>query len=209
MMDGFNAARLDFATLGNHEFDGSRSNLVARIDAISRRESPFGNMIADAMRRGTNADVALIKSGALRFDDMMPAGPITRHMIEGVFLLADETCVATFRRRGARLRELLEISVGRDVSGVSQRRRVSHSGSGGRVHGAGCQSRFASAHRRSGAAASGANAWLNRPAADRPRDASRSARTTAYCCSLQQAHHHARAHYPAHCRRHLASAPGW
>lgn len=66
---------------------------------------------------GTNADVALINSGALRFDDMMPAGPITRHMIEGVFLFADETRVVTFPLRGARLRELLEISVGRDGLG--------------------------------------------------------------------------------------------
>ena len=31
MVDAFNAARLDYATLGNHEFDGSRSNLVARL----------------------------------------------------------------------------------------------------------------------------------------------------------------------------------
>jgi len=31
MIDGFNAARLDYATIGNHEFDGSRANLVARL----------------------------------------------------------------------------------------------------------------------------------------------------------------------------------
>ena len=78
---------------------------INAIDSISKRERPFGNMIADAMRVGTKADVALINSGALRFDDMMPAGPITRHMIEGVFLFADETRVVTF--------DLLEGSVGR------------------------------------------------------------------------------------------------
>jgi 5'-nucleotidase len=32
MVDGFNAARLDLATLGNHEFDGSRANRVTRLD---------------------------------------------------------------------------------------------------------------------------------------------------------------------------------
>ncbi len=85
---------------------------INAIDSISKRESPFGNMIADAMRLGTNADVALINSGALRFDDIMPAGPITRLMIEGVFLFADETRVVTFPVSGARLRELLEVSVG-------------------------------------------------------------------------------------------------
>lgn len=86
---------------------------INAIDSISKRESPFGNMIADAMRVGTNADVALINSGALRFDDIMPAGPITRHMIEGVFLFADETRVVRFPLSGARLRDLLEVSVGR------------------------------------------------------------------------------------------------
>ena len=86
---------------------------INAIDSISKRESPFGNMIADAMRIGTNADVALINSGALRFDDVMSAGPITRHMIEGVFLFADETRVVTFPLSGARLRDLLEVSVGR------------------------------------------------------------------------------------------------
>src|SRR5690606_32877875 len=64
---------------------------INAIDSISKRESPFGNMIVDAMRTGTRADVAMINSGALRFDDIMPAGPITRHMIEGIFLFADET----------------------------------------------------------------------------------------------------------------------
>jgi len=96
---------------------GTAPEPINAIDSISKRESPFGNMIADAMRIGTNADVALINSGALRFDDMMPAGPITRHMIEGVFLFADETRVVSFRMSGARLRELLEVSVGRDGLG--------------------------------------------------------------------------------------------
>ena len=85
---------------------------INAIDSISKRESRFGNMIADAMRIGSGADVALINSGALRFDDMMAAGPITRHMIEGVFLFADETRAVTFPLSGARLRELLEHGVG-------------------------------------------------------------------------------------------------
>ena len=81
---------------------------INAIDSISKRESPFGNMIVDAMRTGTNADVAMINAGALRFDDIMAAGPITRHMIEGVFLFADETRAVTFPITGARLRALIE-----------------------------------------------------------------------------------------------------
>lgn len=86
---------------------------INAIDSVSKRESPFGNMIVDAMRVGTDADVAIINSGALRFDDIMPAGPITKHMIEGIFLFADETRSVTFPITGARLRALLEVSVGR------------------------------------------------------------------------------------------------
>lgn len=84
---------------------------INAIDSISKRESRFGNLITDGMRRGTGADVALINSGALRFDDMMAAGPITRHMFEGVFLFADETRAVTFSLTGARLREVLENGV--------------------------------------------------------------------------------------------------
>ncbi len=90
---------------------------INAIDSISKRESPFGNLIADGMRTGTRADVAVINSGALRFDDMMAAGPITRHMIEGIFLFADETRAVTFPITGARLRTLLEQSVARGSLG--------------------------------------------------------------------------------------------
>jgi len=85
---------------------------INAIDSVSKRESPFGNMIVDGMRRGTGADVAMINSGALRFDDMMAAGPITRHMVEGIFLFADETRAVTFPITVARLRTLIENGIG-------------------------------------------------------------------------------------------------
>ncbi len=84
---------------------------INAIDSVSLRESRFGNLVTDAMRAGTQADVALINKGALRFDDIMAAGPITKHMIEGVFLFADETRAVTFPLSGARLREVLETGV--------------------------------------------------------------------------------------------------
>jgi|GEM_PF-921248 len=86
---------------------------INAIDSVSRHESRFGNMIADGVRMGTGVDVGLVNSGALRFDDMLAAGPITRHMIEGIFLFADETRVVQFTLTGARLRELLEHGVQR------------------------------------------------------------------------------------------------
>ena len=92
---------------------GIAPEAINAIDSISKRESRFGNLIADGMRIGTGADVAMINAGALRFDDVMAAGPITRHMFEGVFLFADETRTVTFPVTGARLRELLEHGVAR------------------------------------------------------------------------------------------------
>jgi 2',3'-cyclic-nucleotide 2'-phosphodiesterase (5'-nucleotidase family) len=84
---------------------------INAIDSVSKRESRFGNLVADAMRLGTGADVAFINSGALRFDDVMASGPITQHMLEGTFLFADETRAVTFPLSGARLREALEVGV--------------------------------------------------------------------------------------------------
>lgn len=84
---------------------------INALDSISLRESRFGNLVTDAMREGTKADVALINKGALRFDDIMAAGPVTKHMVEGVFLFADETRVVTFALSGARLREVLETGI--------------------------------------------------------------------------------------------------
>lgn len=89
---------------------------IDAVDSTSRGgESRFGNLVADAYRIGTNADVALVNSGAMRLDDMLGPGQITAHHIESVFLFADETRIVTFPLTGARLREVLE-------HGVSQRR---------------------------------------------------------------------------------------
>lgn len=90
---------------------GTAIEPINALDSISLRESRFGNLVTDAMRVGTNADVALINKGALRFDDIMAAGPITKHMLEGIFLFADETRVVTFPLSGARLREVLETGI--------------------------------------------------------------------------------------------------
>ncbi|WP_461414907.1 bifunctional metallophosphatase/5'-nucleotidase [Gemmatimonas sp.] len=90
---------------------GVAPELINAVDSISKRESRFGNLVADGLRMGSKADIGMINSGALRFDDVMAAGPITRHMFEGVFLFADETRTVTFPLTGARLRDVLEHGV--------------------------------------------------------------------------------------------------
>ncbi len=111
--------------IGADEVLGVASEPINAVDSVSKVESRFGNLITDAMRIGTNADVAMINSGALRFDDVMAAGPITRHMIEGVFLFADETRAVTFPLTGARLRALLEVGVGQGGLGSGPYLQVS------------------------------------------------------------------------------------
>jgi 2',3'-cyclic-nucleotide 2'-phosphodiesterase (5'-nucleotidase family) len=112
--------------IGPDQVIGVSSEPINAVDSTSRRgESRFGNMIADGMRRGTNADVAMVNSGALRFDDIMAAGPITSHMIEAIFLFADETRALTFPLTGARLRALLENGVGRGRLGAGGYPQVS------------------------------------------------------------------------------------
>jgi 2',3'-cyclic-nucleotide 2'-phosphodiesterase (5'-nucleotidase family) len=102
--------------IGTDRVLGVAPEVIDAVDSTSRGgESRFGNMVADAYRFGTSADVALLNSGAMRLDDLLGPGPITAHELESIFLFADETRIVTVPLSGARLRELLE-------HGVSQRR---------------------------------------------------------------------------------------
>ncbi len=87
-------------------------------DAANRaRESPLGDLVTDAIRIGTGADVALMNAGTMRIDDVLPAGPLTNYQIESIFLFTDEARIMTFPITGARLRELLEHGVAEGVVG--------------------------------------------------------------------------------------------
>jgi 5'-nucleotidase len=83
-----------------------------------RRESVVGDLVSDAMRSGTGADVALLNSGTLRLNDLIPPGPISNHQLEAVFPFADQTRVVTFPMTGAGLRRLLEHGVSSGVLGT-------------------------------------------------------------------------------------------
>ncbi|HEX6573635.1 MAG TPA: bifunctional metallophosphatase/5'-nucleotidase [Gemmatimonadaceae bacterium] len=85
--------------------------LDARDEVNRSRESPLGDLVTDAMRFGTGADVAIMNSGTMRLDDVLPAGPVTNYQLESIFLFADETRIMTFPLSGARLREILEHGV--------------------------------------------------------------------------------------------------
>jgi 5'-nucleotidase / UDP-sugar diphosphatase len=81
-------------------------------DIINRaQESPLGDVVTDAMRIGTGADAAVMNSGTMRIDDVIPAGPITNYQLESIFLFSDETRILNFPITGARLRAILEHGV--------------------------------------------------------------------------------------------------
>ena len=83
----------------------------ARDVAGRKEESMLGDLVTDAMRAGTGADVALLNAGTLRLDDFIRPGPITNYQLESIFLFADSTPVLAFPISGARLRTVLEHGV--------------------------------------------------------------------------------------------------
>ena len=100
------------ARLGPERRIGATEVPIDARDALSRRqESVIGNLVTDAVRAGTGADVALINAGAMRLDDVIPPGPVTSYQLESIFLFADETRIVRFPLTGSRLRELLEHGV--------------------------------------------------------------------------------------------------
>ncbi len=83
-----------------------------------RRESTVGDLVSDAMRSGTGADIALLNSGTLRLDHVIQPGPISNHQLEAIFPFADQTRVVTFPLTGAGLRRILEHGVSSGVLGT-------------------------------------------------------------------------------------------
>lgn len=98
--------------LGPERVVGTVTEPIDARDAVSRRmESPIGDLVTDAMRWGTRADVALLNAGTLRLDDVIATGPLSNYTVESLFLFADDARTVTFPLTGARLRALLEHSV--------------------------------------------------------------------------------------------------
>jgi 2',3'-cyclic-nucleotide 2'-phosphodiesterase (5'-nucleotidase family) len=123
---------------------GNTSVWIGPSSGVARqKESVLGDLVTDAMRAGTGADVALLNSGTLRLDHPIKPGPITNHELEAIFPFADQTRVVTFPLTGARLRSLLEHGVSEKVLGTGGFPQVSgltftydpHRPSGSRVVG--------------------------------------------------------------------------
>jgi 2',3'-cyclic-nucleotide 2'-phosphodiesterase (5'-nucleotidase family) len=105
--------------LGPEKKIGTTTVTIQPSNAVSRRqESVLGDLVTDAMRAGTSADVALINAGTLRLDNPLPVGPITNHDLEAIFPFADQTRVVTFTTTGAGLRRIIEHGLSERVLGT-------------------------------------------------------------------------------------------
>jgi 5'-nucleotidase / UDP-sugar diphosphatase len=93
------------------------TTIEASSSGSRRRESLLGDLVTDAMRAVTGADVALLNAGTLRLESPIKPGPVTNHQLEAVFPFADQTRVVTFPLSGAGVRRILEHGVSRGVLG--------------------------------------------------------------------------------------------
>lgn len=95
-----------------------------RHDLVRRQEAAFGNLLADAMRAATGADVALTNGGGLRADKQYPDGHVfTRRDI--LSELPFGNVLVQLRVTGAQLREALENGFGFVESGAGRFPHVS------------------------------------------------------------------------------------
>lgn len=90
----------------------TRTPLDTRRESVRTGETAFGNLVADAIRKATGTDVALINGGGIRGDTTYPAGTrITRRLVLTELPFGDRT--VTLRLTGVELVAALE-------NGVSQ-----------------------------------------------------------------------------------------
>ena len=89
--------------------------LEARFQKVRTQETNLGNFVADAMRRGTATDIAILNSGTLRADCVMNAGELKMKDLCSILPMVDETC--TILMNGDQLKTALE-------NGVSQYPRL-------------------------------------------------------------------------------------
>ena len=87
--------------------------LDARSEENRTRETNIGNFIADAFRKATTADVALMNGGSIRADELIPAGVLTVRNV--LSILPFKNRLVKIEITGATLRAALEHGVSRSA----------------------------------------------------------------------------------------------
>ena len=88
-------------------------DLDARSAVGRNRETNVGDLIADAFRSSTRADVALMNGGSIRADEIIKKGPLTRRDV--LSILPFKNKVVKVEVSGATLRQMLEHGVARSA----------------------------------------------------------------------------------------------
>ena len=86
------------------------------------RETALGDFLCDVMRDRMKADVALLNGGAVRSNDNIRPGPVTRYDLEGIFYFPD---LVTFELTGAELLDVLRFGIAKVHAGSGQFVQVS------------------------------------------------------------------------------------
>lgn len=116
------SARLDSSL--NTQIGTVAAALDSRHSIVRRQEAAFGNLLADAMRAATGADIALTNGGGFRADKQYPVGhAITRRDILSELPFGNIAVV--LRVTGAQLRTALENGVGYIEEGAGRFPQVS------------------------------------------------------------------------------------
>lgn len=87
--------------------------LDARSAESRQGETNVGNLVTDAFRRATRADVALINGGSIRADSIISAGRLTTRDVLGILPFKNK--VVKLEITGAELRSMLEHGVARSA----------------------------------------------------------------------------------------------
>ncbi len=97
------------------------------LDAVASRvksgESNLGNLLADAMRRDTGADLAILNSGSIRSNRVYPAGDLTRRDLAAIHPFGGVVCEVA--ADGRTVRAALEHGVSRLGEGSGRFPQVS------------------------------------------------------------------------------------
>lgn len=115
------AAQLDEAL--DEPVGETTTPLDATRATVRHSESNYGNLIADAMRDATDADVAIANGGGIRTDRIYEAGTLTRRDVQSVLPFGN--VIVSLRISGETLRGVLENAVSQVEEGAGRFPHVS------------------------------------------------------------------------------------
>ena len=84
-------------------------DLEARDEFLRKQETNFGNLLADLMRTEYQTDFAIVNTGSIRLNQLIPAGAITAKTLQSIFPFPDTMVV--LKMPGSIFKEAMEQAV--------------------------------------------------------------------------------------------------